>query len=78
MKARDLSGADIGRDTRQRVVDWATAVYDRVAGAYTTPPTSTFEWFEINMITHKKNGNVRLRTRHMDTEFLPDAEVEIR
>lgn len=73
--AKELNGTDVGRDIRQTVMDWSTAKWDRERGEYISPPTRSEEFFTINMITHKKNGEVRVRTKHNESVFLPDGEV---
>jgi hypothetical protein len=39
--------------------------------------TRTYVWCEISMITHKKNGNVRLRTSQGEREFKAEDTVEL-
>lgn len=77
--ARTLDGRDIGRFIEQTDTDWKSAVYDRELSEWTVPPITEKRWFPILMITHKKNGDVRIRTpRGGDVEFTGTTEVMLR
>lgn len=77
--ARTLDGRDIGRLVEQTVMDWSNAVWDREQGKYTVEPTTSKKWFPILMITHKKNGNVRVRTAHgAAIEFTGTTDIHLK
>lgn len=77
--ARTLDGRDIGRLIEQTVTDRSNAVWDRELGKYTVEPTTSKKWFPILMITHKKNGNVKVRTANGgDAEFTGTTEIHLK
>lgn len=77
--ARTLDGRDIGRRIEQNYTDWKSAVWDRELGKYTVEPTTEKRWYPILMITHKKNGDVRIRTPHGgDLKFTGTTELHLK
>lgn len=79
--ARTLDGRDIGRLIEQTVMDWSSAVWDRELGKYTVEPTTSKKWFPIVMITHKKNGSVKVRTgkpNGADIEFTGTTDIHLK
>lgn len=76
IKAKDLSGRHIGMTRQETVIDYRKRLFEEGTGRF-------IGWHHeekpvpITMITHKKNGNVRVRTTNSDSEYYPDMELEL-
>jgi hypothetical protein len=77
--ARVLNGLDIGWLIEQKVFDHSKAVWHPYPESKWTGLTHRFEWFPILMITHKKNGDVKVRTtRGGDATYSGTTEIHLK
>jgi hypothetical protein len=73
--AKNLCGEHIGMTQREFVTNYKVKLTD--ADGKFLGFEKTYKPVPITMITHKKNGNVRVRTTNSDWEYSPDASLEL-
>lgn len=75
--AKELSGYDIGEEIKQRTCV-KRSTWDSEARVYLDDAVYEDRWFKIVMITHKKNGDVRVRTDNGDHRYSGSDQIKVR